>query len=84
MLISMLTAMIIGENILRPTTMNRLIITALIGAISFKFLYTIALEIGVKPVDLKIMIGFLLIAILIFTKIYNKGKLSKNIGASFI
>jgi putative ABC transport system permease protein len=84
MLISMLTAMIIGENILRPTTMNRLIITALIGAISFQFLYTIALEIGVKPVDLKIMIGFLLIAILIFTKIYNKGKLSKNIGASFI
>jgi putative ABC transport system permease protein len=84
MLVSMLTAMIIGENILRPTTLNRLILTALLGAITFQFLYTLALEIGVKPVDLKIMIGFLLIAILIFTKVYNRGRLSKNIGTSYI
>jgi putative tryptophan/tyrosine transport system permease protein len=84
MLVSMLTAMIIGENILRPTTLNRLILTALFGAIAFQFLYTLALEIGVKPVDLKIMIGFLLIAILVFTKVYNRGRLSKNIGTSFI
>lgn len=84
MLVSMLTAMIIGENIIRPTTLNRLILTALFGAITFQFLYTLALEIGVKPVDLKIMIGFLLIAILVFTKVYNRGRLSKNIGTSFI
>jgi putative ABC transport system permease protein len=84
MLVSMLTAMIIGENIIRPTTLNRLILTALLGAITFQFLYTLALEIGVKPVDLKIMIGFLLIAILVFTKVYDRGRLSKNIGTSFI
>lgn len=84
MLVSMLTAMIIGENILRPTTLNRLILTALLGAISFQLLYSLALELGVKPVDLKIMIGFLLVAILIFTKVYNRGRLSKNVGTSFI
>lgn len=84
MLVSMLTAMIIGENILRPTTLNRLIVSALFGALAFQFLYSLALEIGVKPVDLKIMIGLLLILFLVFTKVYNRGRQSKNIGASFL
>lgn len=84
MLVSMLTAMIIGENIVRPTTLNRQIISAIIGAISFQFLYSLALQLGVKPIDLKIMIGILLIAFLILTKYGYKGKQSKNIGANFI
>lgn len=84
MLVSMLTAMIIGENIVRPTTLNRQIISAIIGAISFQFLYSSALQLGVKPIDLKIMIGILLIAFLILTKYGYKGKQSKNIGANFI
>lgn len=84
MLVSMLTAMIIGENILRPTTLNWLILSALLGAISFQFLYSLALQIGVKPVDLKIMIGLILISFLVFTKFYYKNKQSKNIGTSFI
>jgi putative ABC transport system permease protein len=84
MLVSMLTAMIIGENIVRPTTLNRQIISAIIGAISFQLLYSSALQLGLKPIDLKIMIGILLIAFLILTKYGYKGKQSKNIGANFI
>lgn len=84
MLVSMLTAMIIGENILRPTTLNRQIISAIVGAVLFQFLYSLALQLGVKPVDLKIMIGLLLIIFLVLTKYGHKGKQSKSIGANFI
>jgi putative tryptophan/tyrosine transport system permease protein len=84
MLVSMLTAMIIGENIIRPTTLNRLICSAFLGAIAFQFLYSFALEMGVNPVDLKILIGLLLISFLVFFKIYNRNQRSKNIGANFI
>lgn len=84
MLVSMLTAMIIGENIVRPTTINRQIFSAIAGAIIFQFLYSLALQLGVKPIDLKIMIGLLLIIFLILTKYGYKGKQSKNIGTNFI
>jgi putative ABC transport system permease protein len=84
MLVSMLTAMIIGENIVRPTTLNRQIISAIFGAILFQFLYSLALQLGVKPIDLKIMIGLLLIIFLVLTKYGHKEKQSKNIGANFI
>ncbi len=84
MLVSMLTAMIIGENIIRPTTLNRLIISSFLGTIIFQFIYSFAIQIGVKPIDLKIIIGFLLIIFLILTKLGNSGKQNKNIGANFI
>lgn len=84
MLVSMLTALIIGENIVRPTNLNRQIISAIVGAVLFQFLYSLALQLGVKPVDLKIMIGLLLIIFLVLTKYGHKGKQSKSIGANFI
>ena len=84
MLVSMLTAMIIGENIVRPTTLNRQIISSFFGAVVFQFLYSLALEIGVNPIDLKIMIGLLLISFLVFAKYSYKGGQSKNIGANFL
>ena len=84
MLVSMLTAMIIGENIIRPVTLNRQIISAFIGAIIFQFLYSVALEIGVKPIDLKIIIGLLLIGFLLLAKYSQKGEQSRNIGSNFL
>lgn len=84
MLVSMLTAMIIGENILRPTTLDKQIISALIGAIAFQLLYSLALEAGVNPIDLKIIIGILLIFFIVLSKFGSKNKQSKNIGTNFI
>jgi putative ABC transport system permease protein len=84
MLVSMLTAMIIGENIVRPHTLNRQIMSAICGAILFQFLYSLSLQLGVNPIDLKIIIGLLLISFLILTKISHRGKQNKNIGADFI
>jgi len=84
MLVSMLTAMIIGENIIRPHTLNRQIISAIFGAVIFQFLYSLALQLGVNPIDLKIIIGLLLIILLIVTKFGRRNKPSKNIGTNFI
>lgn len=84
MLVSMLTAMIIGENIIRPTNVSRQFLSAFVGAIVFQFLYSLALEAGVNPIDLKIIIGLLLILFFIITKYCNAGKQSKNIGVDFL
>jgi len=84
MLVSMLAAMIIGENIVRPTTVTRQLLAAFGGAIVFQFLYSLALQLGVNPIDLKILIGFLLIVFFVITKYSYKGKPKKNIGADFL
>ena len=84
MLVSMLTAMIIGENLIKPITVNKQVASCFIGAIIFQFLYSLALKIGVKPVDLKLIIGAILILFLLLTKFSNKDSQNKNIGANFI
>lgn len=84
MLVSMLTAMIIGENMIRPTTVKRQLFAAFIGAIVFQFLYSLALQFGVNPIDLKIIIGVLLILFFIITKYSNRDKIKKNIGTDFL
>lgn len=84
MLVSMLAAMIIGENIVKPTSVIRQFLSGLVGAIVFQFLYSLALEIGVNPIDLKIIIGLLLILFFIVAKYYNSGKQNKNIGVDFL
>jgi ABC-type uncharacterized transport system permease subunit len=58
--------------------------SAICGAILFQFLYSLSLQLGVNPIDLKIIIGLLLISFLILTKISHRGKQNKNIGADFI
>lgn len=84
MLVSMLTAMIIGENIIKPTDVTRQLLSAFAGAIIFQLLYSLALEAGVNPIDLKIIIGLLLILFFVVTKYCNAGKQSKNIGVDFL
>jgi len=84
MLVSMLTAMIIGESIIRPVTLNRQIISAFFGAIIFQYIYAFTLEIGVDPIDLKIIIGVMLVLFLAASKLIQRGKATRNIGSNFI
>ena len=84
MLVSMLTAMIVGENIINPSSINRQLLAAFVGAIIFQFIYSFALEIGVNPIDLKFLIGVLLISFLAFAKYSSRKKINKNIGCDFI
>jgi len=84
MLILMLTAMIIGENIIRPYSVNRQLLSAFAGAFAFQFIYYFAVDYnGINPIDLKLMIGLLFIFFMIVGKLSKKGRMDKSIGCDF-
>ena len=55
---------IIGETVLRPRSARRALLAVVIGAILFRLLIAIALELGLEPVDLKLATAALLLVAL--------------------
>jgi putative ABC transport system permease protein len=84
LLIGMLASLLIGENILPPTSVFRLLAAALIGAIAFQAIISIALRLGIHPWDLKLAIGIFFVLTLMMEKIKNRKKLNLNIGSDFL
>jgi putative ABC transport system permease protein len=84
MLILMLTAMIIGENIIRPYTVNRQLLSAFAGAFVFEIIYYFAIDYnGINPIDLKLMIGILFVFFMFVGKLSKRGKIDRAIGCDF-
>lgn len=84
MLVLMLTALIIGENLIRPYSINRQLLSAFAGAFVFDIIYSFAIdEKGIDPIDLKLMIGSLFIFFIILTKLTQRGRVDKSIGCDF-
>jgi len=84
MLVLMLTALIIGENLIRPYSISRQLLSAFAGAFVFDIIYSFAIyEKGVDPIDLKLMIGSLFIFFVILTKLTQRGRVDKSIGCDF-
>jgi putative tryptophan/tyrosine transport system permease protein len=52
---------IIGESVLRPRTIPMALLAAVLGAILFRLLIAIALQLGLEPVDLKLTTAVLLL-----------------------
>jgi putative ABC transport system permease protein len=52
---------IIGESLLRPRSVKRALLAVVIGAILFRLLIAIALQLGLEPVDLKLATAILLL-----------------------
>jgi putative ABC transport system permease protein len=52
---------IIGESVLRPRTIPMALLAAVVGAILFRLLIAIALQLGLEPVDLKLTTAVLLL-----------------------
>jgi len=52
---------IIGESVLRPRTIPMALLAAVVGAILFRLLIAIALQLGLEPVDLKLTTALLLL-----------------------
>jgi putative ABC transport system permease protein len=52
---------IIGESVLRPRTIPMALLAAVVGAILFRLLIAIALQMGLEPVDLKLTTAVLLL-----------------------
>lgn len=84
MLVLMLTAMVIGENIIRPYSVNRQLLAAFVGAFVFEFIYFLAVDYnGIDPIDLKLMVGILFIIFMVIGKINKRGRVDKSIGCDF-
>lgn len=52
---------IIGESLLRPRSVKRALLAVVVGAILFRLLIAIALQLGLEPVDLKLATAVLLL-----------------------
>lgn len=84
MLVLMLTAMVIGENIIRPYSVNRQLLAAFVGAFVFEFIYYFAVDYnGIDPIDLKLMVGVLFILFMLIGRINKRGRVDKSIGCDF-
>jgi len=84
LLVSMLTSLIIGENILKPTSILKLLLAALIGAVIFQAIIAVCLRLGIHPWDLKLAIGIFFVLTLTIEKLKKNEGQNQNIGSDFI
>jgi putative ABC transport system permease protein len=69
---------IIGESLLRPRSVKRALLAVAIGAILFRLLIAIALQLGLEPVDLKLATAVLLLIGLSLGHLKIPGLTSRN------
>jgi putative ABC transport system permease protein len=59
-----LGAVIVGESVCRPRSIPMALAAVVIGSILFRFMIALALQVGLEPVDLKLVTALLLLAAL--------------------
>lgn len=64
---------IIGESVLRPRSVPWALVAVVLGAILFRTLIAIALQLGLEPVDLKLATALLLLVALAFGRLRLSG-----------
>jgi putative ABC transport system permease protein len=64
---------IIGESVLRPRSVPMALLAAVVGAILFRLLIAIALQLGLEPVDLKLTTAVLLLLAMSLGRIRSTG-----------
>lgn len=73
-----LAAVIIGESVLKATSMYARVLSVIIGAIVFRLMIAFALYVGMNPIDLKLLTAVFVLLTLIFSKSLSRGKESKR------
>jgi len=81
LIITSVAALVIGETVLPPTNIPRLILSAVIGSFMYQMIIAIGLRLGINPWDLKIATGILLALSVIVKKEINKDNSNLNIGS---
>ena len=61
MIVAGLASIIIGEALLKPKTVFRLTLAAVVGSITYRFIISLGLRLGLAPTDLKMATGFMVI-----------------------
>ncbi|PKN80541.1 MAG: hypothetical protein CVU48_01535 [Candidatus Cloacimonetes bacterium HGW-Cloacimonetes-1] len=81
LIISSLTALIIGEIIIRPRTVITFICAVVIGSLVTQFIYSICLYVNLNPSDYKGIVGVVLIVLIIVRRYASKGKDTVTFGS---
>lgn len=76
-----LASLMLGEAIVPPTNIPRLLIASLVGIFLYQVLVTVGLRLGLNPWDLKLSTGVLLIGSLIAKRYLLAGRANANIGS---
>lgn len=76
-----LAALLLGEAVLPPSNIPRLLGAGLIGMLLYQLLITIGLRLGLNPWDLKLTTGALLIIALVAKRYLLTRRASANIGS---
>ena len=61
MIVAGLASIIIGEAMIKPHTVFRLTLAAIIGSVLYRFIISLGLRLGLAPTDLKMATGFMVI-----------------------
>jgi len=80
LVIASLTALLLGEAVLPPRTVPRMVIAALIGALGYQVMVGIGLRMGINPWDLKLATGLLLVVALTLKRYLPSQRSAENIG----
>ncbi len=76
MIVAGLASIIIGEAMLKPKTVFRLTLAAVIGSVLYRFIISLGLRLGLAPTDLKMATGFMVI-IALGIPAFKKGREGK-------
>jgi putative tryptophan/tyrosine transport system permease protein len=61
MIVAGLASIIVGEALIKPKTVFRLTLAAVIGSIMYRFIIALGMRLGLAPTDLKMATGFMVI-----------------------
>ncbi len=61
MIVAGLASIIIGEALVKPRTVFRLTLAAVVGSVTYRFIISLGLRLGLAPTDLKMATGFMVI-----------------------
>ena len=61
MIVAGLASIIIGEALVKPKTVFRLTLAAVVGSVTYRFIISLGLRLGLAPTDLKMATGFMVI-----------------------
>lgn len=75
-----LAAVIIGESVLKKSSMFVRVLSVIAGAIIFRLMIAIALYVGMNPIDLKLLTAVFVFITLVFSKSVGGKKGAGNLG----
>ena len=61
MIVAGLASIIIGEGLLKPKTVFRLTLAAVLGSVAYRFIIVLGLRLGLAPTDLKLATGLMVV-----------------------